>query len=144
MKTKTFFIFLSLITASFSAFGQSQSIAPSVMNSATTLDLMRTILLDEDSKSEKVMIEINEGTQSLELLIRSSVNQGKLTIEIYDSNDTKQGNFTVETLSDSDKEEYVQGKFKKTLIDPQHGKWKIHIIPTKATGNIEIQTTVSQ
>lgn len=73
-------------------------------------------------------------------MINSSVSNGKLSIEIYNPNNEKQGNYTVGTQINS---EMVKGRIQKSfhLIDP--GDWKIKIIPSEATGEIFVETEIT-
>ncbi len=123
-----------LFLSSLTVVGQSQI----TTQSQTNVDLKRNFLLEKDSKSEEVTIEVKSGTKRFNLLVTSSISDGKLTIEVYDPSNTKQGNFIVETLPNSDKKEMATGNIKKTLVEPQAGTWRIKIIPSEATGKISI------
>lgn len=116
----------------------------SIRSSETKVELERNITLENDSEAEEVIIEIKDRTQRLELLILSKVGNGKVTIELYDPNGTRQGSYTVGTLVNSEKEEMVNGKIRKSLFDPQAGKWKVKIIPINATGRIQINTAFAE
>lgn len=111
-------------------------------NSETKVNMVRTIQLENDSKTEDVFIEIKEKTQKLQIMISSSVKGGKLTIELYDPNDMKQGNFTIETQLKSEKKEQVNGNINKSIIEPQFGKWWVKIIPKDVTGDLKINTAI--
>lgn len=143
MKKKTScLIFNFFLLSMTTAWGQNQvSIVTSSKDSQTKVNLERTIFLENNSKTEEVIINIEEQTQRFELMINSSVSAGKLTIEIYDPNGTKQGNFSVGTQLNSDKSEKVNGNIIKSLNEPQTGDWKVKIIPAEATGIIGIRTS---
>lgn len=142
MKKQTAFLIISALLFTLTAFGQNQETkTSSFKNSETLVNLQRSIKLDNDSKTEEIIIDINENTQKYQLLISSSIVSGKLTIEVYDPNGTKQENVTISAQLDSKKKEMVQANINKSLTEPQAGKWKIKIIPSNATGNINIQTS---
>jgi hypothetical protein len=143
MKTRTAYLFICVLIFTLTASGQNQEInIPSSKGSETRVDLQRIIRLEKDSKPVEVMINIKQKTQRLELSINSRVTIGMLTIEVYDPNDVKQGNFTVGTQLNTDKKEMVNGNIRKSLNEPQHGNWKVKIIPSNATGSVIIQTDV--
>lgn len=128
------------MSTSLTAIGQNPSLLTRSFD--TEFDSMREIQLTNSSQDEEIYVDITEDTQKLDFLIRSTVSNGKLTIEVYDSNDIKQGNFTIETLTSSDKAELANGRYKKSLYEPQSGKWKVRIIPTDATGTVILQSTI--
>ncbi|MGB6035346.1 MAG: hypothetical protein WBG42_03695 [Cryomorphaceae bacterium] len=104
----------------------------------------RTIELENDSKSADITINIKPSELELNLSINTMVSEGKLTIEVYDPSSTKQGNFTVGTQLESKKKEIVRGNIRKSLTEPLAGNWKVKIIPSNATGRIEIQTFTAE
>ena len=145
MKEKAAYLFILIFLVPLLSFGQDQrNNVSAIRNSETKVELERTIRLENDSGAEDVLIEISEKTRRLELMIVSKVRNGKVTIEIYDPKGIKQGSYTVGTLLSSEKEETVNGNIKKSLFEPQVGKWKIKIIPIDATGAIQIQTAIAE
>ncbi len=143
MKKQTAYLIISVLLFTLTALGQNQeNDVPSLESSITSVNVNRSIKLDNDSKTEEIIIDIKQNTKKYALLINSSVSDGKLTIEFYDPNGTKQGNFTISTQLDSEKNEKVSGNINKSLTEPQAGKWKIKIIPANATGNINISTAI--
>lgn len=110
----------------------------------TSIGLHRTINLESDSKTADISINIKPGEGELNLSINTEVSQGKLTIEVYDPTDTKQGSFTVGTQLNSEKRELVRGNIQKSLTEPLAGTWKVKIIPSEATGRVEIKTITSE
>lgn len=143
MKKRAAYLITCIFLVPLISMGQSleENASPN-RSSETMIELERTILLEKDSQTEEVIFEIDQKTQRLELLIRSSVSNGKVTIELYDPKETKQGNFTVSTLLNSEKQEIVDGRISKLLVEPQAGKWKVKIIPVNATGRIKIHTVI--
>jgi len=141
-------LFISLTASGQKAFFEGRVIETnekeffSPKNSETKVNMVRTIQLENDSKTEDVFIEIKEKTQKLQIMISSSVKGGKLTIELYDPNDMKQGNFTIETQLKSEKKEQVNGNINKSIIEPQFGKWWVKIIPKDVTGDLKINTAI--
>ncbi|MEO5601548.1 MAG: hypothetical protein ABIR06_11545 [Cyclobacteriaceae bacterium] len=135
----TFCIFL----ISFAVWGQKQernvSVDTSTVRSDTRVTLQREITLDKDSKSEEVILKIEDDVDRFELIINSKVITGNLKIEVYDPKGNKQGTFSVGTQLNGEKSERVNGKISKSLKHPQSGNWKVNIFPTKATGIITIQ-----
>ena len=143
MSTKSIYLVLSLILSSQLVFGQQLSGYMSTTEaSKTAMDLQRSILFENDSKSEEIILEVNPSTKRFDLSINATINIGELTVEVYDPQNTKQGNFTVQTQLSSNKEELVTGNFRKSLREPQSGQWKVKIIPDKATGKMNIQTAI--
>ena len=110
------------------------------MQQEAAMDLHRTIELDNDSKPAEITLSIKPGERSFDLSIFTMVSEGKLAIEVYDPNKTKQGSFTVGTQLDAGKKELVRGNLEKSWIEPIGGDWKVKIIPSYATGRIEIHT----
>lgn len=113
----------------------------------TEQGLNRSIVLSGDSKTEEIIIKVDEQTLELSLSVKSSVSKGKLSIEIYDPKGEAQGNFSVGTQLNSNKggdketgkkEEVVSGRINKLLNDPIRGNWIIKIIPDQAMGKIDI------
>ncbi|HAC15495.1 MAG TPA: hypothetical protein DCE78_06060 [Bacteroidetes bacterium] len=111
-------------------------------DSSSSMNLNRTIHFENDSNPEEISITIDPNTKLFELMISSVVTTGKLTIELYDVKGVKQGNISVGTQLDADKKERVNGNIRKSLKEPEAGIWTIKIIPTKANGSIQIQTTI--
>lgn len=122
---------------------------------STNVTLQRTISLPGDSKTEEIIVNVDEKLiYLLELSIKSTVSLGKLSIEIYDPKGEKHGNFTVgnqlnseNTISikkqegvTSGKSEIVNGTINKIIREPMIGNWIIKIIPNKARGRINIQS----
>lgn len=101
----------------------------------------RTVTLENDSKSEEVVIKINEGTLDFNLSIESRISNGKLMVEIYDSAGKKQGNFTVETQLGEEKQEDVSGQYRKSWRNVPPGDWKVKILPTAASAKVMITST---
>lgn len=110
----------------------------------TSIGLHRTIKLENDSKLAEITIDIKPGELELNLSIQTMVSEGKLTIEVYDPSNTKQGSFTVGTQLDFEKKEIVRGNITKSLTEPLEGNWKVKIIPSNATGRVEIQTFTAE
>lgn len=145
MKKKAAYLIILICLLPLLSFGQDSRVnVRADRNSETKVELERTVMLENDSEVEDVLIEINEKTRRLELMIASKVRNGKITIEIYDPKGVKQGAYTVGTLLSSEKEETVNGNIRKSLFEPQVGKWKIRIIPIDATGGIQIQTVIAE
>lgn len=141
MKKQSVILFVSLFMYSLTAYGQSQVNSVDASNhSETLMDLQRSIILENDSDSKEIMINIAEKTNRFDLLISSAVSKGQLEVEFYSPDNKKQGNFTVGTQLNSIKKEMVKGSIRKSLNEPQAGQWIIKIIPTGASGKIEIQT----
>lgn len=121
---------------------------------STDMTLERTISLPGDSKTEEIIVNVDEKLVHLVLTIKSTVSLGELSIEIYDPNGEKHGNFTVgnqlssaNTISIkkqegvvSGKNEIVNGTINKIIRQPMIGNWIIKIIPNKAKGRINIQS----
>ncbi|WP_340152287.1 hypothetical protein [uncultured Marivirga sp.] len=140
MKNHSLVLFTFLLMCSITFYGQSQNNGVSISNkSQTSLDLQRSIILENDSESKEVIINISENTIRFDLIISTSVSGGQLLIEFYSPDNKKQGNFTVGTQLNSIKREMAKGTIRKSLNEPQAGQWKIQIIPTEASGEIEIQ-----
>ncbi|MCP4761503.1 MAG: hypothetical protein GY870_06960 [archaeon] len=143
MKKRASYFIIGILFISLTAFGQNQEKNISTPEKIETkVDLVRTIRLEKDSKTEEVFIEIKEKTKGFQLMINSSVSNGQLTIELYDPNEIKQGNFTIGTQLESEKKEQVNGNIRKSIIEPQFGKWKVKIIPKDVTGNVKINTAI--
>ena len=112
---------------------------------STNMKLERTINLSGDSKTEEITVNVDEKLIHLMISIKSTVSLGELSIEIYDPNGEKHGNFTVGNQLNSassvpGKREIVNGTINKIVRQPMMGNWTIKIIPTKARGEINIQT----
>lgn len=145
MKQRIAYLIMALFLMAFSADGQNQATSiASAANSETNVNLVRTIQLDKDSKTEEVFIEVKPKTQKLQLQINSNIWSGKLTIELYDPGDVKQGNFSIGTQLNSDKKEMVNGNITKVVTEPQAGKWKIKIIPADASGTIRVHSSINE
>lgn len=158
MKERTTYLIVSILFFSIASFAQSKEEAFfsgkgktaneknffSSQGSRTKVDMERRIELEHDSKTEEVFIEIKEKDQQLLLLISSSVRDGKLTIELYDPNNIKQGNYTIETQLKSKKGEQVNGNIRKSISEPQTGKWRVKIIPKDVTGDVKIITVLNE
>lgn len=142
MIKRTVYLIICALIFSVTVFGQNQERNVFSINSGTNVNLKRAIKLEKDSKPEEIIINIKQKTQRLELMIISSVSNGKLTIEVYDPNDIKQGNYTVGTQLSSEKREEVNGIIRKSLNEPQTGNWKVKIIPSDATGRINIHVGI--
>lgn len=144
MKQKAYLL-ISILLFSLTVFGQSQEkIVSSSMSSKTKIDLQRNIRFENDSKSEEIVINIREKTKRFELMINSRVSKGKLTIDLYDPSGLKQGTFTLGTQLNSEKHEIANGNIRKSLNEPQFGDWKVVLIPINSTGDIRIQTAISE
>jgi len=156
MKKRTSYLIIGILFISLTAIGQTKEeefFSPKdseakaknffeFKNSETKIDLVRTIRLENDSKTDEVFIEIKEKTKKLQIIINSSVIDGTLTIELSDPNGIKQGNFSIGTQLKSEKKEQVNGNIEKSIIEPQFGKWRVKIIPKNVTGNINVNTAI--
>lgn len=133
--------FLCAFFVSIQAFAQTPNENGSINeDSFTKSDLSRKIMLENDSKTAEILIDIKDNIQRFELWISSSINNGKLTIEVYDPNGTKQGYYSVGNQLNSEFEEEANGSIRKSLFEPQPGNWKVKIMPQEATGTIRIAT----
>lgn len=135
---KAAWLILGISLAYGSAFAQQH--AKRSPDDLTRVNFERTIQLENDSKAEDVILEIEAGTELFDLMIECSLVAGKLVIEVFDPDGVKQGNFSAATQLDSEKQERVQGRFMKTLNDPMPGNWKVKIVPTSARGSIKMAT----
>jgi hypothetical protein len=133
--------FLCAFFVSIQAFAQNPNENGSINeDSFTKSDLSRKIMLENDSKTAEILIDIKDNIQRFELWISSSINNGKLTIEVYDPDGTKQGYYSVGNQLNSEFEEEANGSIRKSLFEPQPGNWKVKIMPQEATGTIRIAT----
>jgi subtilisin-like proprotein convertase family protein len=145
MKKRIAYLIMGIFLMALSSYGQNQATGiASAANSETSVNLVRTIQLDKDSKTEEVFIEVKPKTQKLQLQINSTIFKGKLTIELYDPGDVKQGNFSIGTQLNSEKSETVNGNITKVVTEPQAGKWKIKMIPTDASGMIRVHSSINE
>jgi len=136
MKKKTVLL-IYVLFVSLSIFAQNEN---KQTNQTTNFNFQRTIKLEQNSKEEVVVINIEKQTKRFDFKIDTSVSSGKLTIEIYDSNGKKQGTFSVGNQLNLQNAERAEGNINKSLVDPQSGDWKIKIIPIKVDGMIQINT----
>jgi len=142
---RTAYLIIGIFLFSLTAFGQSQeNIVSSSKSSETKVDFKREIRFENDSKPEEIVINISEETMKIDLMINSRVSKGKLTMDLYDPSGLKQGTFTVGTQLNSEKQEIANGNIRKSLKEPLSGDWKVKLIPINATGDISIQTTISE
>lgn len=141
MKKGTVLFILSLFISSFAFCQQNEKEAS---YSDTEIREQRSIILDNDSDTEEVMLYMEEGTKSFRISIKSLVQAGKLTIQILDPQGKKQGNYSVGTLMNSKKQEEIMGNLEKRLKEPEAGVWKIKIIPVDVKGQIRIETIMLQ
>lgn len=141
MKILLYCTTLLVLTLPTSALLEAQSSIDSVqIEGSTQVDLMRSLLLERDSKSESIRISVNNEVQRLDLMINARVGEGKLTIEIYSPSGKKEWNMTVGSQTNSNKREEVSGSIKKMLIEPDAGDWIVKLKPENATASIEILT----
>lgn len=110
----------------------------------TEANLRRSITFQNDSETEEVIVEITEGTLRVKMDISSTIFEGKLSIELYNPEGKLQGKFAIGTQLKSSKREEVLGQIERQFKEPQIGKWKVRIIPEKATGKIVISTSSLQ
>ena len=141
MKNKTVFLIFCVFFLSITALAQKQENITKGIK--TSVNLQRTIILETDSQPKEVLINVEKQTARFDIMISTYVTYGKLTIEVYDSNGKKQGNFSVGSQIGSGQEQ-VNGEIRKSLIEPQAGKWKVKIIPIAANGLIKIKTSSIQ
>ncbi len=130
---KQVFSIICFLVISFSSLAQ---------ESESAFELRRTILLEQDSNPEEVILTMPENTKRFRLQIGSTISDGELTIEFYDPNGKKQGNFTVGTQMKSEKREIVKGNIHKSWQEPLSGDWRVRIIPFETTGEINIESVV--
>lgn len=145
MKKRIAYLIVTVLFFSITTFAQSQDLKSTSSTSSgivhrDRVDSQRNIRLEKDSKSKEIIITIKKKALEFNILINSSVSNGKLTIEIYDPKNEKQGNYTVGTQVNN---ELVKGRIQKSLhlVDP--GDWKIKIIPSEATGEIFVETEIT-
>lgn len=134
------------VSLSFATWGQQPETkvpaqAPSA-KSDTKVSLQRNIKLERDSKSEEVILPIEDDVDVFKLIVTSSVTAGNLKIEVYDPEGNRQGTYSVGTQLNARKPEHVNGNINKALKDPQTGNWKVNIVPAEATGTVTIQTSL--
>jgi hypothetical protein len=144
MKNKTTCLTFCIFLISFTAWCQKQARnvsddTPSV-TSDTKVHLEREMRLERNSKSEEVILNVEEIVDRFELVIHSTISAGNLKIETYDPNGNNQGTFSVGTQLKAEKLERVTGNINKSLKDPEPGSWKVSLFPTEATGTITIRT----
>lgn len=129
-----------------SSISTSTSTASASSNSSdienTKVSIERAIWLDNDSKTKEIVIPVETKSKKLQLVINSAITSGKLSIEIYDPKGEKQGNFSIGTQTNLGSQEKVRGNISKSLKEPLVGKWMIKIIPSEASGDVHIQTSI--
>ncbi|WP_299224543.1 hypothetical protein [uncultured Psychroserpens sp.] len=133
----TLFLFLSL-------FINAQQHQNSHSNCDTTTT-GRTIKFNGSSDVEAIIINVSEDTKIAEIAVNTTIKSGHLTVEIHDPKGNKKGNFSVESLikSSEKKSELVCGQMHKQISDPKAGKWIVHLIPKNVSGEVTIQTFMS-
>lgn len=139
MRTKTYFLLLSLVFVTTIALAQDQSQLTQSQEDSRFI-LKRAIAIDEQSQQETIVIPIDSETLQFELNIQSTISKGKLMIEFYDPKGNKKGNFSIVTQMKSSGSERVSGDLSKQIKDPLDGEWTIQIIPLKVNGEILITT----
>lgn len=139
MKKQTAYLIFSLLLITGSLLGQNQN-KEIATTTQTNFSTQRDILLENDSKSKEVKINVQPNIKKLEVVIRSSVTKGKIKIELYNPKGVLKGSFVLETQVSTAKDEIVRGNIRKHLTEPQAGEWKVKIIPTAATGRITIKS----
>ncbi len=144
MKWKSGYLVLSIMLLTTTAWTQQKASSKSLSSEQTQLTSERLIELENDSKSQDVVITVAEKTKQFSLLINSSATSGKIKIEIISPNGDSQGNFSVGTQLISVKTELVSGNIRKSLREPQAGDWRIKITPTNAKGTIRINSELTQ
>jgi hypothetical protein len=144
MKNKTPYVALCIFLISFTGWSQKQGrnihADTRAESSHTSVKLQREIRMELDSRSEEIILNIEEDVDRADLVINSSLSAGTLRIELFDPVGKKEGTFSIGKQLDSIKSERVHGNIRKSLKTPEAGSWKISIIPTDATGTITIQT----
>ena len=143
-KWKSIYLAFSIVFLAITAWGQQKVAGKLLPAEQTQLSMERLIELENDSKSQDVLITVAEKTKQFSLLINSSATSGKIKIEIFAPNGDAQGNFSVGTQLISVKTESVSGNIRKSLREPQAGDWRIKITPTNAKGTIRITTELIQ
>lgn len=143
MKNSVKFI-LGLVLVLFvtqTAFSQSKD-----TKACTSVNLSRNIEFDGTSEKQEVNIAVSEGNDKLCFGISSTLQSGDLTVEIYDPNGKDYGNFSIEGQSSSSakNKDMVCGQMNKEIKDPIQGNWLVKLIPSKAKGQIAINTMQMQ
>ena len=134
MKTKHIMALMSLLALSFSM------AANQTLHAQTQVELSRTIVLENDSNEEEVIIPINESDLQLELMISAYLTNGRIDIEIYSPSGKREWNLAVESQTESYEGEEVTGTIKKFLADPDRGEWVVKLKPENASGIVRIDT----
>ncbi|MFI2741809.1 hypothetical protein ACG2LH_03635 [Zhouia sp. PK063] len=143
MKTKTTFLCLFMLFA-ISSWGQKST--PN--ENPTFYNTERSIFLKGTSKTQDVVIKVDDKTERLDLSITGLVSIGEVAIEIYDPKGKKQSNFNIKNQLSLDTEnkgavrEDVKGEISKSIIEPQIGNWIVKLIPKDVYANIKIKTQV--
>lgn len=150
MKKRAAYLIIFIFLVPLISFGQNrENNVLSIKENIVELELLELkelewiMILENESKTDEVLMEIKRNTEKLNLFIHSQVRKGKVTIEVYDPNGTKMGYFSGGTLPNSGKEEVVKGDFEKSWVKPLSGKWRIKNIPIDATGPIKLKRTIS-
>ena len=105
----------------------------------TDFVLERSIVLNENSKTEEVLVEVQEKTISMKLEIRGRVKAGKLSIQIFNADGDKEGEFSVGNQTKTSEREEANGRITKAVLEPKPGNWKIKIVPEKVDGIVDIR-----
>jgi len=136
MKNKSAYLFVSILFFSFSLFGQIFA-KDFLDNQRKTSFEDKVIEFVNDTRSEDIIITVQDHTPILDLVIEGTINSGKLNVVLVDPNGNSYGNFTIEE-EESDQKEVSTSEMIKSFKEPILGDWKVKISTVNASGKIKI------
>jgi len=102
-------------------------------------NILKHINISEQSKIEKVNVDILEETIHFSFSISCNTRAGVVKVEIYNPKGEKVDNITVKNLiKKASLVENVNGQLNKKIKYPDKGIWVIKIIPNNSIASISI------
>nr|WP_319997862.1 hypothetical protein [uncultured Draconibacterium sp.] len=149
-------LFAYLVVISAVSFGQETK------DNSTSSDTIKKIVvleayLKDDSKPIEAFMNVEKDTRNLSVEIEVSLEKGRVRIEMYDPKGKKgkkdlvfdarhnSGNLIKLTPKKSTPESspFIIGSLSIVQRKPKNGKWRIKLVPEKATGKVQISYSCS-
>lgn len=106
------------------------------------LTVHKRVLLSNESKAQTVKFEVPEGAYNLQLEVSAQIFVGKLEVVLYDPKGKKMGKLSLGS-DEASANQFEDGKLDLIFDNAQKGEWKVKITPTKAEGQVDVNSIVT-
>lgn len=141
MKSKILLLTFGLILIGISSMGQKVKVNVKEDCEKSEYKRHQTFSLNDDSNTQLIDIEVEDGADKLKMIVRGTIRKGKMMVQLEDPEGDIKGTFAIKSSENKNK---AKGNLEKSFVAPSEGTWRLRILCKNATGQLEIDTEISK